>query len=72
MNKNKRVSQEERVLNHLMKNGNITSMDAFYLYHITRLSAIIFTLRDKGYDIDTQMIHKNGHHFAKYVMEREL
>jgi len=37
------------------KNG-ITSMDAFERFGATRLSSIIFGLRKRGYDIDTEMI----------------
>jgi len=49
-------SQREKVLNHLM-NNSLTSMQAFEDYGITRLSAIIFNLRDEGYNINTTMYH---------------
>ena len=60
------------VLNHLLNEGTITSMQAFELYGATRLSAIIFELRKK-YDIDTldmECVDRYGHtcHFAKYRM----
>ena len=41
-----------KVLNHLQKNGNITSWEAIQLYRATRLSAIIFNLREL-YNIDS-------------------
>jgi len=41
------------VLKHLQTYGTITSMEAIKLYGATRLSAIIFCLRKKGYDIRT-------------------
>lgn len=67
------MSQRERVLRHLKDYGAITSMEAFSDYGITRLSAIIFTLRGEGYDIKSNMIHaKNRYgemtHYAKYEM----
>ena len=47
-------TQTNAVLNHLQKNGTITSMEAIVLYGATRLSDIIMRLRTK-YDIDMQM-----------------
>lgn len=40
-----------RVLEHLKNNRGITSMEAFERYGATRLSAIIYNLRDDGYVI---------------------
>lgn len=46
-----------KVLNHLIKNHTITSMQAFELYRNTRLSASIGVLRhDYGVDIVTESI----------------
>lgn len=39
------------VLGHLMSGKSITSFQAFTEYGATRLSAIIFNLREKGLDI---------------------
>ena len=49
-------SQRDTVLNHLMKTS-LTSMQAFEDYGITRLSAIIFNLRNEGYNIKTTLHH---------------
>lgn len=49
------ISQEKEVLKHLQINRTITSMEAINLYGATRLSAIIFNLRKKGYNIKTNM-----------------
>lgn len=64
------------VLKHLKVNGTITSMEAFELYGATRLSAIIFNLRKKGYNIVTEenvCVDRYGHscHFAKYHLVEE-
>ena len=40
-----------KVLAHLQRNGSITSWDAIQMYRATRLSAIIFNLREEGYNI---------------------
>ena len=46
-------SQTEAVLAHLEKRGYITSMQAIQKYGATRLSAIIYVLRRRGYQITT-------------------
>ena len=43
------------VENHLMKYREISSKEAFSKYGVTRLSAIIYFLRLKGYPIDTEI-----------------
>lgn len=61
-----------RLLEHLEKNRTITSMEAFQMFGITRLSARIFDLRHLGYIIDTVMIEDTNRYgesvrFAQYV-----
>lgn len=46
-------TQRAVILNHLKTKGTITSKEAFNLYGATRLSAVIFDLRQSGYLIDT-------------------
>lgn len=41
-------SKSNDILKHLQAAGSITSMEAFNLYKVTRLSAIIFNLKKKG------------------------
>jgi len=48
------MTQETVILQHLMQHGSITSFEAIQLYGVTRLSAIIYTLRHKrGFNIAT-------------------
>jgi len=47
-------NQTEAVLWHLEKFGSITSWEAIKEYGATRLSAIIFSLRDKGHQITSK------------------
>lgn len=61
-----------RLLEHFEKNHTITSMEAFKLFGITRLSARIFELRALGYVIDTITIEDVNRYgepcrYAKYV-----
>lgn len=45
------MNQTEAVLAHLQKYKSITSWEAIKEYGATRLSDIIYRLRDRGYDI---------------------
>lgn len=49
----KKINKTQKVLEHLQRYGCITSLDAIELYGATRLSAIIYNLRKRGYKIDT-------------------
>jgi hypothetical protein len=64
----KKNTQTLKILRHLKTYGNITSLDAFEHYRATRLSAIIFRLREEGFDIDTKRIQHKEANFGKYVM----
>ena len=69
----KKMSKTEKVLNHLKENGSITSLEAIDLYGATRLSAIIFNLRNRGYNIETidlPFVDRFGtkSHYGKYVL----
>lgn len=48
---NKPKSQNDEILHHLQTHNGITSFEAFTLYGITRISARIYDLRDRGYKI---------------------
>ena len=49
----KKLNKTEKVLNHLRTFGCITSLEAIELYKATRLSDIIFRLRNRGMKIQT-------------------
>ena len=61
---NGRPSKTLYVLKHLEEHGSITSWDAIQLYSATRLSGIIFTLKEQGYVIETT--GGAGRNFATY------
>jgi hypothetical protein len=52
----RRNSKSSRVLEHLEKFGSITSWEAIENYGATRLSAIIYNLRDEGYEIISERV----------------
>lgn len=67
------MSKELQVLNHLKKHKSITSWEAIQEYRATRLSAIIFDLREKGYDIRSiiEYNEETGTRFARYSLIKE-
>ena len=46
-------TQTMDVITHLIKHGTITSLEAIRKYGVTRLSAVIFNCRKRGYEIET-------------------
>lgn len=68
-----RVTKTEQVKQHLLDKKSITSWEAINFYGATRLSAIIFNLRDAGFNIETKSIKRtdrNGNPvtFGKYIL----
>jgi hypothetical protein len=68
------MTKIEKVKNHLINNGTITSWEAIQLYRATRLSAIIYDLRYR-YDMNIKTIKKQGttedgdkYPYAEYVL----
>lgn len=69
-------TQAERVLEYIKKFGSITTLEAFRDLGVTRLSARIFELRNKGLNIDsTNVTSKNRYGetctYAKYYLKGE-
>ena len=62
-------SQRTLVLEHLEEHGSITSKEGFEKYGITRMSSIIFDLRNKGHIIFTEQI--KNHKFIYQYMGKE-
>lgn len=48
------MNKTQAVLDHMREHGSITQMEATEQYGATRLSAIVFNLRHRGYDISTE------------------
>ena len=65
MNKENKITKQEKVLIHLQTYGSITPLEALTLYGSFRLGALIFNLRKEGHDIETNIVPKK--HYAKYT-----
>jgi hypothetical protein len=61
-------SQNSQILNHLMTCGTLTPMDALNLFGCFRLSARVRELKDKGFNIKTEMVVIGEKKVAKYSM----
>jgi hypothetical protein len=62
------MSQEIKVLKHIKRYKKISSMQAFSKYNITRLAAVVYNLRAKGYAIKTDIVNKANSSYAVYSM----
>ena len=51
-----KVSQEQRLLNHLKSGNSINPLQAWSVLGIYRLGARIFDLRSQGYEIKSELI----------------
>ena len=70
------MTQTQAVLEWLKTGNSISSYEAFKELGVTRLSAIIFTLRKKGYDItseDEKTVNRFGGTvvFSRYKLEED-
>lgn len=70
---NNKTNKTKEVLKHLQTYGCITSLEAIEKYKATRLSDIIFRLRNRGYHIDTIEIpfvdmYGTKSSYGKYVL----
>ena len=69
------TTQQDMVLDYMRRNGAISSLEAFNELYITRLSAVIWILRQKGYEIDSNEVFytdrngRRGRKFVKYVLK---
>lgn len=71
-----RRTKTSEVLEHLRKGTGISSMEAFSMFGATRLSAIIFQLRRKGYVIsgrEQTTVDRYGRkvRYYRYFLESE-
>lgn len=70
------MNKTQKVKEHLLRFGSITSWDAINLYGETRLSDVILKLRQKGWDISTircEFTDRYGNvgSYANYVYKGE-
>lgn len=65
-------TQKQKIIDHLIKFGSITPLEAMKQYGCMRLAAVIFTLKDE-YSIITEMLESPNRfgdkvRYAKYVL----
>tara|TARA_R100000734_G_C3312102_1_gene103051 strand:+ start:1563 stop:1844 length:282 start_codon:yes stop_codon:yes gene_type:complete len=65
-------TQTDAIKWHLKTYGNITSWQAIKEYGATRLSAIIFNLRDEGYNIITENLEVKNRFDRTVVIAKYL
>ena len=75
--KKMRVTKTSQIHNHLLAKKSITSLQAIEMFGATRLSAIIFNLRNRGFDISTTDVttldrNNNKVTFAKYYLNETI
>ena len=73
---NRKPSQASRLLDYLKRFGSVTTWEAFQELGITRLSARIFEIKERGYLIKTESITSKNRfgepvHFNKYSLVEE-
>ena len=64
------------ILDYLKTHEFLTSNDAWEMWGVTRLAAIVHYLRENGYHIDTVLAHTTTRfgeetHYAKYYLRGE-
>tara|TARA_R110001606_G_scaffold392389_1_gene561266 strand:+ start:215 stop:445 length:231 start_codon:yes stop_codon:yes gene_type:complete len=70
-----KLNQKEKVIRHLNEYGTITPLDAFRDYGMMRLAAVIFNLKEDGYDIDSAMVSASNRfgekvNFSEYKLNK--
>lgn len=73
----KPITQNNRVIRHLIDFGSITTWEAIQEYGITRLSARIFDIKKRGYKIIDQIEQSTNRYgetvsFKRYILEKEI
>lgn len=64
-----RESQTKIILERLQDGEKVTApLEAFQMCGSLRLSSIIFNLRERGYDIHTEMVTRNKKRIAEYSL----
>ena len=64
----KRISRSQKLLSHLLRGRTISGTQALSKFGIYRLSGIIKVFRDRGFDINTKMINRNGRRYGVYKL----
>lgn len=61
-------TQTKIILERLQDGDKVTALSAFKMCGSLRLSSIIFNLRERGYNIHTEMVTRNKKRIAEYSL----
>ena len=64
-------SQKKLILIHLQMYGRITSWEAIEKFRATRLSGIIYTLKEEGHNIISTRVDEGGKNWVVYTLIQE-
>ena len=62
------MNTENRILTHLQAGYKLTGLDGLRKFKTMRLAAYIGFIRDKGHNVKTTRISKNGKTYAEYSL----
>lgn len=62
------MSQEKRILNHLQRGKKLTPLEALNKFGCFRLSARVYDLIEKGWDIRSSLIWVGRKRVAQYAL----
>ena len=63
------MTQKEQVLAYLRQGYSLTPLEALEKFGSFRLGAIIFDLKQEGYEIENVGESKHGKHYGKYILK---
>lgn len=66
----KHNSKKQMILDHLKKGDSITPLEALNKYGSFRLSAVIFNIKELGYETHTEMMHDMETPYARYTIPK--
>lgn len=62
------MTKKQKILNHLKSGKTITSMEAINLYGVTRLAAVVHTLKKEMHPIQSENVKGKNGTYAVYKM----
>lgn len=63
-------SQNEEILRHLQSGRSLSPLEALESYGSFRLGARVYDLKQRGHQIETVIVKKNGKRFATYKLRK--
>jgi len=62
------MTKKQKILTHLKSGRTITSMEAIDLFRCTRLAAVIYSLKEEGYSIESKSVKGTNTNYARYKL----